>query len=262
MNNLAMIDRRAEKRRDEKWLAARLEAADTLFLPLWRGKNLFAAGRPGRPVLLPRTALAPWLAAAVPVFLGCRAATAIFALELPAADDAVPAALAPQGEFRTVRRLLAAVPAPELYLLFYARALLYWHRRQRFCGDCGQPTASRWGGHLRQCVNPDCGSQHFPRTDPAIIVRVADGERCLLARQPAWPPGMFSVLAGFVEPGETLEEAVAREVREEAGIEVEAVTYVASQPWPFPGSLMLGFTARAAGGRLVCADDELEEVRW
>jgi NAD+ diphosphatase len=142
----------------------------------------------------------------------------------------------------------------------YAASLLSWHRRHRFCANCGQPTEPADAGHQRRC--PACGAEHFPRTDPVVIVRVVDGDRLLLGRQDRWAEGRFSVLAGFVEPGETLEEAVRREIREEAGVEVGEVGYVASQPWPFPSSLMIGFHAVAAGGEPHPGDGELSAVRW
>ena len=141
---------------------------------------------------------------------------------------------------------------------------MHWHRRHRFCGRCGAPTESRKAGHLRVCTRPACGLEHFPRTDPAVIMLVHDDEACVLGRRPGWPPGLHSTLAGFVEPGESLEEAVAREVREEAGLEVplEGIRYNSSQPWPFPASLMLGFHARAERAPLTVYEAELESVAW
>jgi len=138
----------------------------------------------------------------------------------------------------------------------------HWHSRHRFCGVCGAPTVAQTAGHTRLCTNPDCATVHFPRTDPATIMLVTDGDRCLLGRQKVWIPGMYSTLAGFVEPGESLEQAVAREVREESGIEVDAVRYHSSQPWPFPASLMLGFHAVARSRDLVIDPEELEDGRW
>jgi NAD+ diphosphatase len=135
-----------------------------------------------------------------------------------------------------------------------------WHRRHPRCSVCGEPTDAAEAGYVRIC--PSCGATHHPRTDPVVIMLVTDGDRVLLGRQARWPPGRYSALAGFVEPGETLEEAVAREVREEAGVEVRDPHYVSSQPWPFPSSLMLGFTAEYAGGEAATRDDELEDVRW
>jgi NAD+ diphosphatase len=140
---------------------------------------------------------------------------------------------------------------------------MHWHARHHFCGVCGYPTQSAEAGHVRRCTNPTCGASHFPRTDPAVIMLVHDGgDRVILGRQAQWPPGMHSVLAGFVEPGENLEEAVTREVAEEVGIAVTDVRYQSSQPWPFPASIMLGFTARALATDLQLSDDELETARW
>lgn len=148
-------------------------------------------------------------------------------------------------------------------LAAYTRALIFWHQRHRFCGACGAPTTVAQHGHRRQCTNPRCAIEHFPRTDPAIIVLVtADaGERALLGRQASWPVKRWSTLAGFVEPGESLEDAVRREVREEAGVGVGVCRYYASQPWPFPASLMLGFHAEATDTTLTVGD-ELEIAQW
>ena len=175
-----------------------------------------------------------------------------------------PAARGGDQELATLTELrgaaLAMDPA-EAGLFAYAAALLHWHRTHRFCGSCGLPTAIGEGGHVRRC---DSGHSWHPRTDPVVIMLVVDsaGDRVLMGRQPSWPAGRFSALAGFVEPGEALETAVAREVAEEAGVTVSAVRYVASQPWPFPANLMLGFEAEWAGGDAHVADHELESVRW
>ncbi|KIL98638.1 NADH pyrophosphatase [Paramagnetospirillum magnetotacticum MS-1] len=161
---------------------------------------------------------------------------------------------------RSVGGLLAAQDAG---LLAYARGMLIWREKTRFCANCGGALLFQDSGHSAKCVNEACGSLHFPRTDPAIIMLVTDSlGRALLGRQPQWTPGMFSCLAGFVEPGESLEDAVAREVWEEAGIRVNSTTYVASQPWPFPSSLMIGFTASAFDAEPVADPHEIEEVRW
>jgi len=165
-------------------------------------------------------------------------------------------------EFTDLRRVGPLLARQEGSLLAYARGLAYWHGRHGFCGLCGSATASEEGGHVRRCSNPACNTQHFPRTDPAVIMLVHDGERCLLGRQRIWPSGMHSTLAGFVEPGESLEEAVAREVFEETAIVVDQVTYHSSQPWPFPASIMLGFHARARSSELRVDHSELETARW
>ncbi|MGH8304703.1 MAG: NAD(+) diphosphatase, partial [Steroidobacteraceae bacterium] len=147
-------------------------------------------------------------------------------------------------------------------LLAYARALSIWRTRHRHCGVCGAPTVPIHAGHCLACSNAACGEEFFPRIDPAIIVLVSDGERALLGRQASWPPRRYSTIAGFVEPGESLEDAVAREVLEETGVRIGSLRYDSSQPWPFPSSLMLGFFATAPAGSAVRVGGELEDARW
>ncbi|MFQ5691306.1 MAG: NAD(+) diphosphatase, partial [Gemmatimonadota bacterium] len=227
-----------------------------------------------------------------PIFLGLDGDVAYFAVEVPDTGPPTPdtdsGAAAPleagtprgatsppprdaasprpplleHGEFHDLRRVGSLLEQREGALLAYARAMVRWHRRHRFCGACGSRAESTEGGHVRMCTDAACHRLHFPRMDPAIIVRVSDAERCLLARKPGWPSGMYSVLAGFVEPGETLEEAVAREVCEETGLAVRDVRYHSSQPWPFPSSLMLGFVAGYEEGPLRVDSGELEDARW
>jgi NAD+ diphosphatase len=173
------------------------------------------------------------------------------------------AAEPPAGmRFEELRPLSSRVGQAEGALLAYARAITIWRSRHRFCGLCGAPTRADRAGHRVRCTDAACAHEIFPRIDPAIIVLVSDGDRALLGRQPSWPPGRFSTIAGFVEPGESLEDAVAREVREETGVEVVSVDYQSSQPWPFPSSLMLGFRAAAAPGSAIRVSGELEEARW
>ena len=150
--------------------------------------------------------------------------------------------------------------APDLGLLAQAKSLTGWHARHRFCANCGGATQAASAGWKRECTA--CDAQHFPRTDPVVIMLVVHGERCLLARQARFTPGMMSCLAGFVEPGETIEDAVRREVFEEAGIRVGRVRYLASQPWPFPSSLMIGCIAEGLDDRLILDEQELEAARW
>lgn len=152
------------------------------------------------------------------------------------------------------------LPADELAPLGEAKALMDWHRRHGFCANCGTATLAFTGGFRRDC--PSCKAQHFPRVDPVVIMLVTDGEHCLLGRQPQFAPGMYSALAGFIEPGETIEDAVRREIKEEAGIQVGAVCYLASQPWPFPSSLMIGCIAKAITTDLTIDHLELEDARW
>jgi NAD+ diphosphatase len=165
------------------------------------------------------------------------------------------------GERVALRAAAATLSRRDGGLAAYACALLNWHRRHRFCANCAHDTALVEGGLTRSC--PRCGAEHHPRTDPVVIMLVTDGaDRLLLGRQAAWPTGRYSALAGFVEPGESLEEAVAREIREEADVSVGRPRYIASQPWPFPASLMLGFSAPYAGGEPTVRDAELQDVRW
>jgi len=167
---------------------------------------------------------------------------------------------AADGEQLTGLRDAAAVLSQaDAGLVAYASALAHWHDTHGHCGVCGEPTQSREAGHVRRCAN---GHVHHPRTDPVVIMLVSDGDRLLLGRRPPWPPGRYSCLAGFVEPGESLEAAVAREILEESGVTVGAVEYRLSQPWPFPLSLMLGFEATYASGEPHVADRELEDVAW
>ncbi|MGD2178541.1 MAG: NAD(+) diphosphatase [Anaerolineae bacterium] len=257
------IDRVTHRRLDEAWIAEQLQAATTHFIPVWGSKVLIAQEPRLQPILLPAQALGdlPQLAESV-ILLGEAEGRVVFALGLPDTDEPPPISLGKPGDLRDLHSVAALLDHEDGTLLAYAKAMTHWHRRHRFCGDCGSPTRSEQGGHLRVCTNPQCGQHHFPRVDPAIIVLVACGERCLLGRQPTWPAGRYSIIAGFVEPGEDLEAAVAREVHEETGIEVGRVRYFASQPWPFPSSLMLGFTAQAPSTTIRLEDGELEDARW
>jgi NAD+ diphosphatase len=239
----AGLDRASVGRRDPSWLAARRAEPEA------RSLVLSDAGvwvENGRLLLIEPDGDS--------VFLGIDGRRPLFAVDATGAEPG-------RGRAAGLREAASELPAAEAALGAYAASLLSWHRRHRYCANCGAPTEPRDGGHQRDC--PSCTASHFPRTDPVVIVRVTDAaDRLLLGRQARWPPGRFSVLAGFVEPGETLEEAVGREVLEESGVEVGEVEYVASQPWPFPSSLMIGFTARAIGGEPRPGDDELSEVRW
>jgi len=264
------IDRVPERRSDPEWVAGRLERPETRVVPVSRARSLVRPasgdGEGFDPVLLEvpearRVAGDPSEWILLGLVHGPGGSRAVFAAEVEdaSADDPV---LAGRGAFHDLHRIGATLSRAEGSLLAYARAVVTWSRRHRFCGTCGSPTTPREGGHVRRCLRPGCEVEHFPRTDPAIIVLVADGDRCLLGRKDIWPEGVYSTLAGFVEPGESLTEAVVREVREESGIEVGRVRYRSSQPWPFPGSLMLGFHADRIGGELRIDGVELSDARW
>jgi NAD+ diphosphatase len=240
------LDRAGPQRRDDAWLASRLADPAT---------RVVVAGESG--VLVdgegPRLVAVDELPAGLElVLLGVdRDGRAVFAAD---PGDAFA------GERRGLRDLAPVLSQADGGMVAHAVALLNWHRRHGFCANCGAPSESLEAGHLRVC--PACGAQHHPRTDPVVIMLVTDGDRALLGRQASWPTGRYSALAGFVEPGESLEEAVAREVREEAGVQVADVRYRSSQPWPFPSSLMLGFAAGWAAGEPAVRDGELEDVGW
>jgi NAD+ diphosphatase len=256
------LDRCTQRRKDSDWLRSTLRAKSTRFVALWRDEHLatrddapravFLAGRMARAVLEHEEDA---------VFLGEFGETPCFALEIRADTDP-QALLSDSVAFQSLRALATRLPSEEAGLLAYARALLLWHRSHRYCTQCGSPTVARDGGHTRSCTNAQCGLQQFPRLDPAIIVLVSRGDRCLLGRQPSWPPNTYSTIAGFVEPGESLEDAVRREVAEETGVRVGRATYHSSQPWPFPSSIMLGFTAEAVTEEIELTDSELEDARW
>ena len=280
------LDRATHLRADRAWLSGRKSDPSSRIVPVWRSRSLVRdASRAGggeagnlayEPGFLPpgaaTSALEPredW------IFLGLERSAdgrgrgrALFAAEVPESATPGPGTPVPSGvfgeagEFLDLRRVGAMLGQRHGSLLAYARALVTWRRGHRYCGTCGTPTEPRQGGHVRRCADEACGTEHFPRTDPAIIVLVTDGDRCLLGRKDIWPEGVYSTLAGFVEPGESLSEAVVREVREESGIDVGRVRYRSSQPWPFPASLMLGFRAERVGGELSVASQELADARW
>ncbi|MDQ2069690.1 NAD(+) diphosphatase [Natronospira bacteriovora] len=170
----------------------------------------------------------------------------------------------PGGDFTELRSVAGFLSDAEWQLLARAKALVHWHDSHGFCARCGHPTRREAAGLSRCCENPACATRHFPRTDPAVIVRVCHRDRLLLARQPSWPEKRRSVLAGFVSPGETAEQAAIREIHEEAGLDIDAdsLRYFESQPWPFPGSLMLAYTAETRDETIRCLDGELREAAW
>ncbi|MCF4165824.1 NAD(+) diphosphatase [Zavarzinia compransoris] len=259
------LDRAAERRKDEAWLAAKLKSADSLFLPLWRTRPFIIEDGGTHQLGLLRPGLIDDLVAAAPppVFLGTEGDSAVFAVDVSAGPDpARGGTLAGFGRFQDMRAAAMTIDPRDAAIAAQAKAMVDWHARHRFCAQCGAPSAMEAAGWSRRCTNPDCGAEHFPRTDPVVIMLAIHGDRCLLGRQPKFPPGFYSALAGFVEPGETIEEAVRREVKEEAGIDVGTVTYHATQPWPFPSSLMVGCFAEAKTEAITVDGDELDDAGW
>lgn len=261
------LDRVSSRREDAAFVAACRADPAARFLPVWRGRSLLSGMAGGRPrgVFLSAAAATelppdlPW------ALLGLQEKAPVFALDLSAFED--PAALLreaglPAGaEFLDLRAAAGALPAAEAAELAHARGLMHWRARHQFCGVCGGLCEPQAAGNFLVCTS--CHTQHFPRTDPAVIMLVHHGDFALLAHSRRFARrNMFSTLAGFVEPGESAEEAVAREVREETRVEVARVRYHSSQPWPFPGSIMLGFFAEAASQEIVIDPEEIAEARW
>jgi NAD+ diphosphatase len=193
------------------------------------------------------------------ILLGDYRGLAVFTTEI---ETPMPPELEDGAEFADLRLAAALLPHDEAGLLAYARAMISFRHRHRFCGSCGSATVPERNGRVMTCQRESCATEFFPRVDPAVIVLVTDGDRALLGRQAGWPAGRYSTIAGFVEPGESLEDAVHREVLEETGVETGRMTYQSSQPWPFPRSLMLGFRAEAKSVELRLGDRELEDARW
>ncbi len=294
------LDRASHLRKDADWLTARLADPVSRIVPVWRSRNLIAGvdedfgpwawaqrdarggplaksgkqepdgspanapDEPPRPAFLDPLADRDLIArGGAPVLLGLMGGAAYFAVDFSDIEEpADDPGLAGRGLFIDLRQVGAMLGRGEGSLLAYGRGILTWHRNHLFCGRCGAPTRSEEAGHLRKCGAADCNTSHFPRTDPAVIMLVTHGDKCLLGRQKVWPEGMHSTLAGFVEPGESLEDAVTREVFEESGVRVSRVRYHSSQPWPFPTSLMLGFHAAAEEETLDVNTDELESAAW
>ncbi|MFO1457203.1 MAG: NAD(+) diphosphatase [Steroidobacteraceae bacterium] len=259
------IDRRAEAREQEGWWDQARDDPQARFV-LARGTAQLVVGD-GRPGVAFVTREHPLVQRAAPesaLLLGWYRDTRCVLIELdaPAGGDDSELTGLPGARFEELRPLAPLLEAEEASLLAYARALSYWRGRHRFCGVCGSRSLPVRAGHVMRCTNAACATEFFPRIDPAIIVLVTDGERALLGRQANWAPGRYSTIAGFVEPGESLEDAVAREVLEETGVTVLESHYHSSQPWPFPSSLMLGFSASAARDAQPRGSSELEDARW
>jgi NAD+ diphosphatase len=254
------VDRRAEERDHPGWAQAAFEDPQTLYL-LSNGTRHLVYTQPE-----PRIAFLEGAAGALAaadesrlVLLGWFRERRCVLVEV---GDEIPAELPQNASFEELRPLSPLIRGDEGGLLAYARAVSIWRSRQRYCGVCGAPTIPQRAGHCMRCSREGCAHEFFPRLDPAIIVLITDGERALLGRQSTWPPGRYSTIAGFVEPGESLEDAVAREVMEETCVQITGARYDSSQPWPFPASIMIGFRAWARPESVAKCTGELEDARW
>ena len=261
------LDRQSARRGDAAFMAGVLADPATLVLPVWNGQPFVEKTADGFRLAYLAEAIGRTLTEVeeTRLFLGMWKDTAVFAVDLedrtdPSAGPPSEGPLAGLGEFRDMRALAMALAPAEAAIAATAKGVFEWRRRHRFCAVCGAPSQAAEGGWKRVC--PSCKAEHFPRTEPVVIMLPVIGERCLMGRQKVWPKGMWSALAGFLEPGETIEEACARELNEEAGLTATKVHYHSNQPWPFPNSLMIGLIAEVAEGEAVPDEAELEAVRW
>ena len=254
------VDRLKFSQIDAETVARAIAGGAARLVPVWRSRCPVIR-EPSPKALLLEFGDGPFAGVDVDelILLGEYRGSAVFTTEVLA--DAPPA-LAGGGEFADLRLAAGLLSHDDAGLLAYARAMVSFRHRHRYCGSCGAQTRPQQAGRMMACTDAACGTEFFPRVDPAVIVLVTQGDRALLGRQPGWPAGRYSTIAGFVEPGESLEDSVRREVFEETGVEVGAMAYQSSQPWPFPRSLMLGFRAEALTTEIRVGDHELEDVRW
>ena len=260
------LNRASEKRTDAKWIEAQRRDPSSLIFPMWRLEPFLLGPEKSAPpielgLLRPEIADSLARAEAPCIFLGLDGDRAVFALDVSEANDpAKVGPLAGLGYFRDARMAGSMVSIKNAAIIAEAKAVIDWHQRHGFCPRCGAPTKLVDAGWRRVCGK--CNAEHFPRVDPVVIMLATHEEACLVGRGKQFPSGMFSALAGFVEPGETIEEAVRRELMEEASVRVGEVTYYATQPWPFPSSLMIGCFAKAESRDVKADENELAEVRW
>ena len=261
------VDRTHSQRLDEGWLSQALADPATRFVVVWQDKLLVQVETTGHLSRLSPDDVAALHdvcagAEAETVLLGTLGGVAYFGVGIGKACEFAPGDLGALGQFLDLRGAASFLDPEDGALAAQAKAMLHWRGQHRFCGRCGAPTRIEEAGYVSRCTNEACGQISFPRVDPAIIVLVTAGDRCLLGRQARWPKGRYSNIAGFVEPGECLETAVAREVEEETGIHIRSLVYHSSQPWPVPQSLMIGYTAEAATLDIRLNDGELEDAKW
>lgn len=253
------LDRQSDRRSDAAWIDERLASREARFVAFVDLNPLVTVGADPAIAYLSNEELSELGGPSEPVFLGMREAVPIFACEI---RDSVPRAWQGRAAFADLRAVASALSPQESGLVAQGRSLLDWNRKVRFCSTCGAPMVRANAGHLRSCSSDGCRAEQFPRLDVVVITLVTTADGCLLGRQPRFAPGLFSCFAGFVEPGETAEAAARREVREEAGVELQALTYAVSQPWPFPSSITLAFIGQTADRSSARAGSEINEVRW
>jgi NAD+ diphosphatase len=257
------LERASDRRADPAWISSRLADDSSLALAIWNGQPLVETGPEGelRLAYVP-AAMAEDLAGGVErlLFLGLWKESAVFAVDLEGTTDPVAGPLQGLGRFEDLRNIALRLSQTEVAIAGVAKQMFEWRRRHRHCAACGERSEVADGGWKRQC--PSCKAEHFPRTDPVVIMLPYHGDRCMLGRQAVWPKGVFSALAGFMEPGESIEEACARELAEEAGLKTVKVRYHSTQPWPYPSSLMIGLLAEVEDDEGTPDQTELSEVRW
>lgn len=259
------LDRMSHKRTDATWVTEKLKAKDSFVLPMYK-EHIFVLARPdGVPevgFMRPDMFASAYADGATVLFLGLdKKDRAYFAVDLPdAGDPSKSGVLKGLGEFGDLRALASTLNGEDAAIAAQAKAILKWHSTHKFCSTCGAPTVIAEAGYRRDCAT--CKTQHFPRTDPVVIMLATYGDKALLGRQKTFPKGMYSALAGFVEPGESIEEAVARELFEEAECRISSVTYRFTQPWPWPMSLMIGCSAVAETDHIKADGIEVEEANW
>lgn len=257
------FDRASHLRSDPNWLQEKLADPSSRFLPLYQLKALIDL--PGNPSVDWRGAsdVCAFIEAGAPfIFLGIADFACHFAIDVSAIEDPKNPPVTDWGKFIDVRSIAPQLSSGEAGALAQARSMIDWHNRHGFCAVCGSPTRPQEAGYSRICENSNCKATHFPRTDPVAIMMVTKGDKCLLGQGINFPSDFYSCLAGFIEPGETIEQGVRREVLEESNIKVGDVRYHQSQPWPFPSSLMIGCFAEALSEEITVDKTELGDARW
>ena len=257
------LDRSSYRRTDAAWVAEQLAAPESLGLVLWNGKPLVEDAKGGGvQIAYVAARLVETLAGGTErlLFLGLWQGTAVFAVDMEGSADPADGPVQGLGRFEDLRMISLTLPGTEAAILATAKSMFEWRRKHRHCAACGQPSEVMDAGWKRKC--PSCQTEHFPRTDPVGIMLAVKGDKCLVGRQAIWPKLMYSALAGFLEPGESIEEACARELWEEARLKTSRVRYHSTQPWPYPSSLMIGLIAEVENDDAVADQIELDEVRW